>query len=429
MIRFIIILLITSIVTGCNDHGRDAFSRGMALLTGHECVKDEELAVAWFEKAASAGNADAKFMLGSCRERGVGTQKDVNLAASWYFEALKAGREDAADLLAEILIINSNVVCDVSIVTNCLEKIARTDDGRAYYQIARLHNIGRFSPDDEGGREYMLKSAKRGYTQGKVAYGFSVLTDHDQSVKTNGLNYLTEAAEQNDLEAQRILAHCYADGFLLDRDDASAIKWEIRAAKQGDGGMLTRLGRRYWSGYGVETDRVEAVRFWKKALKANDPDGANIIGELYNVGYDELGVQKDVEFAFNCFKVSANGGYVNGIFNLGYAYFHGLGVEPNKLEAVECYKKAAIKGHSEAQRLLGVALLKGVGVEKDEDKARFWLRKSAEQGNASAMTTIAWTYYDSDKSRWDDKEEAMKWLKRAADAGDEQARESLKILK
>jgi len=60
---------------------------------------------------------------------------------------------------------------------------------------------------------------------------------------------------------------------------------------------------------------------------------------------------------------------------------------------------------------------------------RFWLRKSAEQGNASAITTTAWMYHGADKSRWDDKDEAMKWLNRAAEAGDEQAKESLKILK
>ena len=427
MIRHIFLLFFAVIASGCSDQGRDAFTRGMALLTGRECVKDEELAVAWFEKAASNGSADAMFMLGSCHEKGIGAQEDASLAASWYLEALKAGREDAADLLAEILIANSNIVCDISIITNCLGKIAQTDDGRAYYQIGRLHNTGWFAPHDETGRDYMLLSAKG--TEGKVAYGLSALADNDQSIKKSGINYLTEAAEQECLEAQRILAHCYADGFLLDRDDASALKWEIRAAKQGDGAMLTRLGRRYWSGHGVETDRVEAIRFWEKAAKVNDPDGANIIGELYRSGNDELNIQEDLEFAFACFKISATGGCIDGIFNLGYAYFHGLGVEPNKFEAVKHYRTAASSGHSEAQRLFGVALLNGAGVEKDEDKARFWLRKSAEQGNTAAMTILAWTYYDTDMARWTDKDEARKWFQKAVDAGDERAKESLKFLR
>lgn len=421
-------LLIIALVAGCNDGGMDAYSKGMSYFTGEGCVKDAEMAAAWFEKAAQKGSADAKEKLGECRERGIGLAKDVNAAAGWYLEAIKAGKIETADALTDILMTDSNIVCDVSIIVGALEKLALCDNsGKAYYQLGRLHNSGRLNSDREG-RDYMLKAAKKGYLEAMVAYGMSAMIDEDEEVRKAGQGYMNKAADGDNVHAQRWLAHCYANGFLLGRDDAMALKWEVRAAKNGDGEMLTKLGRRYWIGYGVATDRVESVRFFRKAVKAKHPDAAAILGELYSEGVEDAGVEKDLYKAFELFKMSADAGHIDGTFNLGYAYFHGLGVEPNKHKAVAYYRIAAEGGHCEAQRLLGVALENGIGGEKDSDKARFWFRKSAEGGNTTAMCSLGWSYYDKEASRWSDKDEARKWFKKAADAGDDRAKNSLKLV-
>lgn len=429
MRRLVFAFVLAIMAAGCNDEGKYAFSKGMSYLTGGGCVKDEDMAVAWFEKAAKKGNADAKEKLGECRGKGIGLSRDTNAAAGWYLDAIKAGKLEAADALTDILIADSNIVCDVSIVADALEKLAlRDNSGKAYYQLGRLHNSEWLNSGAHDGREYMLKSAEKGYTQAMFAYGLSAMADDDQEVRKAGRDYLDKAANGDNVDAQRLLAHCYANGFLLDRDDEMALKWEIRAAKNGDGEMLTKLGRRYWIGYGVATDQVEAVRFFKKAVMAKYPDAAVILGELYSEGVADAGVEKDLYKAFELFKMSADAGHVDGTFDLGYAYFHGLGVEPNKQKAVAYYRIAAEGGHGEAQRLLGIALMKGMGGEKDVDKARFWFRKASEGGSTAAMCSLAWSYYDTETARWSDRDEARKWLNKAADAGDERAKKSLEFV-
>ena len=53
--------------------------------------------------------------------------------------------------------------------------------------------------------------------------------------------------------------------------------------------------------------------------------------------------------AFEIYKNSADKGYVNAQFELGYCYSNGIGTDINKVKAFELYKEAADKGYSKAQ--------------------------------------------------------------------------------
>ncbi|EXX71852.1 uncharacterized protein OCT59_028772 [Rhizophagus irregularis] len=63
-------------------------------------------------------------------------------------------------------------------------------------------------------------------------------------------------------------------------------------------------------------------------------------------------LKKDEVKAFECYKKSADQGFLDAQVELGYCYDKGIGTEVNKTKAFESYKMAAEKGHITAQNNL-----------------------------------------------------------------------------
>lgn len=81
----------------------------------------------------------------------------------------------------------------------------------------------------------------------------------------------------------------------------------------------------------------------------------------------------------------------------------------------------AERGDSKAQVNLAL-IYKGYN---NHDEAMKWLLKAAEQGNTTAMRMIAVTYAEGEGVQ-KDKAEALRWFRKAADKGDKMAIEVLK---
>ena len=133
---------------------------------------------------------------------------------------------------------------------------------------------------------------------------------------------------------------------------------------------------------------------------------------------------------------------------LGYCYANGIGVEKNDEEMLHWYQTAAGNGIRLAQRSLGLAYLSGDGVNKDTDKAVEWFLKAANQEDKISQRMLGRIYHGTDNEKamyWyakaaykndtesqvalgtlylasdNNRERAFSWLKKAADAGDENA--------
>lgn len=84
--------------------------------------------------------------------------------------------------------------------------------------------------------------------------------------------------------------------------------------------------------------------------------------------------------------------------------------------AAEWYRRAAKHGSVSAQNNLGVLLGNGNKVRKNVAEALFWLRKAFGAGEGYAGKNIAITYRENG-----DLKTAVKWFRKAADAGDDEA--------
>lgn len=89
------------------------------------------------------------------------------------------------------------------------------------------------------------------------------------------------------------------------------------------------------------------------------------------------------------------------------------------LEAMKILVPLAEKGHAPSQTILAGLYIyaQKIGVPRDETKAFYWTKLAAEQNYAPAFSQLA-GFYRSGVGTEKNEEEALKWYKKGADAGD-----------
>lgn len=124
-----------------------------------------------------------------------------------------------------------------------LRPLAEQGVARAQFRMAVMYQRGRgVEPNAELAQEWARKS----------------------------LPNLRRAAEAGEAWAQSDLGTLYEQGFVLDKDEAEAVRWYRRAATQGYAGAQTNLGVMYAQGRGVEQSREQAVLWLRRAAEQGD---------------------------------------------------------------------------------------------------------------------------------------------------------------
>ena len=93
----------------------------------------------------------------------------------------------------------------------------------------------------------------------------------------------------------------------------------------------------------------------------------------------------------------------------------------------EEFKAKAEKGDVEAKFYLGVYYFLGQGVAEDKTEAVKWIREAAQQGHAIGQFTLGLCYLNGDGGVVKDAPEAVKWFRKAAEQGYPMAQYSLGI--
>jgi TPR repeat protein len=151
----------------------------------------------------------------------------------------------------------------------------------------------------------------------------------------------------------------------------------------------------------------------------------NPIRYVYPRGYRR---EQNIKEAAKWLTKSAEQGYPNALFILGFYYYGGLGVTKDRKETVKLWTKAAEQGFALAQSSLGNRYALGDGVTQDYMEAVKWYKKAAEQGVASTQFRLG-SCYANGEGVTKDMKEAVKWWTKAAEQGDADAKEELEKLK
>lgn len=267
-----------------------------------------------------------------------------------------------------------------------------------------------------------------------------------------GETVLCESAEVKALRVRAEAGDAYAQnglGWKLDigdgvvENDAEAVRWYRKAAKQNLAIAQCNLGCAYANGEGVEEDPEEALRWWRMSAEQGCAPACYNLGEAYEQG---RGVEQDLEIARKWYYKAKQGGILFAMFKWGFFLENAWGgMAVNLDHAVDSYRVAAKQGCALAKwRLeafsypplaetvelppfegidttwendttamceLGLRHARGWGVPKDLQRAEEFFRKAAERGNAVGQ----WLY--SQHLAEQGQKEAYKWLAKAGAQG------------
>ena len=265
----------------------------------------------------------------------------------------------------------------------------------AYLQVTSRENL------PEAGRESSeIPPFYRGLENGSSRAKEELLDLIKQS-KTNlpafqelnsalALSSLEKGAEKGKANSLYLLAHCYLEGVLLERDPYKGAQLLEEAMDAGSSDALISLARCCEDGLGVKENYYRAKRLYSLASKRGNPEGTARVGTCLERGYI---MDENPSLAFKKYKEAAQMGSPYGLYRLGRCFERGTGTKPDLEKAVECYQKAAMAGNGEAAADLGKAYAdKELGLPQSDEKAFENFKLGRKLGDVDAWTELAWCY-------------------------------------
>ncbi|MFZ2891416.1 NifU family protein [Sulfuricurvum sp.] len=124
-----------------------------------------------------------------------------------------------------------------------------------------------------------------------------------------------------------------------------------------------------------------AKSIWEP-LSATNTDAMVNLGTMYVKGY---GVERNISVAFTLFERAAAYGHETASFYMGGMYENGIGVTADKAEAIRYYTTAAEANMPTAQLKLGILLR-----EEDVLTSMKWMIRAAHAGEAQAHSLLTY---------------------------------------
>jgi len=236
--------------------------------------------------------------------------------------------------------------------------------------------------------------------------------------------YFVEAADQGLAAAMRRLA----EQAGTSAGAGSKGDWYLRAARAGDTPSMGKVAELYRAGDGgLARDPAAAVDWARQADAHGDPWGRYILGLCFETGDGEL--VEDPAEAWRLFRIAADAGIAPAMGKVGEYLYQGWGgVARDDREALIWLDRAARARDSRAQYYLAIFHLDGLaGLPRDPAAAAALMLTSAQAGDGRAMFRTG-RNYEVGIGVSPDLYAARRWYRRAADAGDPDARVRLDVL-
>jgi TPR repeat protein len=224
-----------------------------------------------------------------------------------------------------------------------------------------------------------------------------------QKNQLEAVKWYRKAAEQGSASAQLNLGVKYDNGVGVAEDNTEAVRWYRLAAEQGHAPAQKSLGYMYDNGEGVAEDNTEAVRWYRLAAEQGHAPAQYNLGYMYD---DGEGVAENDTEAVRWYRLAAEQDYADAQYNLGQMYEFGEGLRVDETEAVRWYRLAAEQGDGASMAKLGEFLVDGRGIEKKIEEGMKWLKKASETGEVFAQTLLFDRYLNPDNHDFNAKKAA-----------------------
>eukprot|EP00002_Diphylleia_rotans_P017468 TRINITY_DN3395_c0_g1_i3.p1 TRINITY_DN3395_c0_g1~~TRINITY_DN3395_c0_g1_i3.p1 ORF type:complete len:1278 (-),score=198.42 TRINITY_DN3395_c0_g1_i3:553-4386(-) len=377
----------------CYEHGRGV-------------PRDLTTAVHLYLRSAQEGCPDAQTALGLCYLRGVGVPQDQDQAHYWLRIASDQGMAPAAYHLAMALLHTPDR-------TPSVHALAQTRSSPALvFAQTPPPSSSPSTPDGKGapgnGNPDNAKVADTQATNPRMVEAFRLfihgasqlhlpsqyraalcLLDGigvEQDV-TQALDRLRFCGEQGHVEALARLGdlhHLGTHAPLVPQDHRLAAEWYLKAADIGHSHSQRMLADMYVQGLGVRKDLPTAIDWYLRA--GNQKHNSAVI----QMSFQDMASEfcPTYEFRLSKSHVVFDTGDREAQFQLGTRYMEGKGVIKDVNQAFDWYKLAANQGHPKAMRKVGDCFAKGLGTMRNLRSALSWYEKAAAAGDPKAQAKL-----------------------------------------
>lgn len=354
---------------GQDNVAKKLLIKGIRYMNGMGEPFDPVKAVECFQESAKIEHGDllvshsvASCFLGWCYDYGLGVEKDSEKALEHWENAALLGHFESICCVGMCYALGLGVDKIESIA---MYKLLESLPGRNFVPYA----------------ECFAKGVA-------LEYGFS----HPQ---------LNESGEQDEQAAARVyrapnlnwpamVQRMMLNAALILSSRHSTLIEQAKLHGIALGGVLPKvqmkLAHNYANGIIVKKNDKEAVRWYSCAAENGNPVAQLILADRYENG---RGVKKNAEVAAAWYNKAAAQGFDWAQVNRTLCQQYGGGIENNEDKAVGVFRNKAEQGDAQEQFNLGLCHERGIGVEENEEKAVVWYRKVAVQGYAVAQTNLA----------------------------------------
>lgn len=212
-----------------------------------------------------------------------------------------------------------------------------------------------------------------------------------------------KAAWLGSVEAKYVQGLMNLWGYRTKPNYESAFKFFHDAAEKQHGPSELLLAHMYAHGLGVKKDEVKAASLTKSAQLHNCKIGELSIGELYAEGKT---VPKNLQTAFDYYAKAAKKGHPKACYKLALLYLEGRGVEKNIDEALHWFATADLNGAAFADFSLAEAYRTGEFIPQNLEQAKRLHEASAKIGVVDSAHRLSYLNETGDHP---DFVEARKW--------------------
>lgn len=175
---------------------------------------------------------------------------------------------------------------DYATMLKLWRKLAKKGNAQAQYSLGQVYDLGvGVSENDVTAVKYFRLAAKQHHADAQYElgrlyyYGWGVAKDYPAA-----LNWYRKAALQGHSQAQRDVAHLLSIGTGgVEQDVATAIKWNLLAAGQGNENAQYSLGYSYYFGSSIgklQKDLVQSYKWFSVAADRGYEDAARMRDKL-----------------------------------------------------------------------------------------------------------------------------------------------------
>lgn len=344
-----------------------------------------------FQAVAAAARQDdvsAQVELGDLYAQGKGTASDGEQALAWYRKAALAGDAVALWKCAQTYIQGQLVPQDLEEAVPFLLLAAKQQQAPSRRELSRFYRQGLGGlPRHEGESLFWLFAAARAEDTA-AREELAARQTNDPELYAQVQQFLTDlsAAQEGDGPARFRVGQAYRTGKPVLQNGEDAARWLTLAWEENklpQAGLA--LAQLYQDGAnGLEPDAARAATLWNELVRQAYAPAQYALGEA---AYKSDPPKYDEAYAW--FSNAASGGYAPGQYMTGFMLMQGQGVAVAVPLAITFFRAAAEQDYPSAQYVLGQIYWKGLGVPADKKAGRKWLELAAAQGVTAAQELLA----------------------------------------